>query len=162
MISEHLNKIGKNLDLLLYKYDNIMLIGDLNAGRTKATISDFCEIYNIKHLIEVKTCFKNPTKPTCIDLIVTNRQKWFQDTVVIKTGLPDIYKMSATVTKMYYTKQKPSIIHYGKFKNFLNDSFMKDTEILLSELRNQQNVLFKILKESVNITLDKHAPLKKC
>ena len=82
--------------------------------------------------------------------------------MVIKTGLPDIYKMSATVTKMYYTKQKPSIIHYGKFKNFLNDSFMKDTEILLSELCNQQNVLFKILKESVNITLDKHAPLKKC
>ena len=45
-----------------------MLIGDLNAGRTKATISDFCEIYNIKHLIEVKTCFKNPTKPTCLSL----------------------------------------------------------------------------------------------
>ena len=33
--------------------------------------------------------------------------------------------------------------------------------LLLSKLYNHQNVMFKILKESVDITLDKHAPLKK-
>ena len=69
--------------------------------------------------------------------------------------------MSATVMKMYYTKQKPSIVHYRNFKNFCNDSFIKDIELLLSKLGDQQNVSFKILKESVNITLDEHAPLKK-
>ena len=61
---------------------------------------------------------------------------------------------------MYYTKQKPSIVNYCKFKNFCNDSFIKDTELLLSKLCDQQNVPFKILKESVNMTLDKHAPSK--
>ena len=69
--------------------------------------------------------------------------------------------MSVTIMKMYYAKQKPSIVHYRKFKNFCNDSFIKDTELLLSKLCDQQNVPFKILKESMNITLDKHAPLKK-
>ena len=69
--------------------------------------------------------------------------------------------MSVTVMKMYYAKQKPSIVHYHKFKDFCNNSFIKDTELLLSKLCDQQNVPFKILKESVNITLDKHAPLKK-
>ena len=161
LISKHLNEIGKNLDLLLSKYDNIMLIGDLNAEPTEATVSDFCEIYNLKHLIKDKTCFKNPIKPTCIDLIITNRPKCFQDSVVIETGLSDFHKMSATFMQMYYTKQKPSIVRYHKFKNFCNDSFVKDIELLLSKLCNQQNVLFKILKESVNITLDKHAPLRK-
>ena len=34
-------------------------------------------------------------------------------------------------------------------------------ELLLSKLCDQQNIPFKIPKESVNITLDKHAPLKK-
>ena len=34
-------------------------------------------------------------------------------------------------------------------------------ELLLPKLCDQQNVPFKILKESVNITLDKYAPLKK-
>ena len=153
LISEHLNEIGKNLDLLLSKYDNFMLIGDLNAEPTEAAVSDFCEIYNLKHLIKDKTCFKNPTKPTCIDLIVTNRPKCFQDTVVFETGLSDFPKMSVTVMKMYYAKQKPSIVHYCKFKNFCNDSFIKDTELLLSKLCDQQNVPFKILNESVNITL---------
>ena len=50
---------------------------------------------------------------------------------------------------------------FRKFKNFCNDPFIKDIELLLSKLCNKQNVPFKILKESVNITLDKHAPLKK-
>ena len=54
-----------------------MLIGDINAEPTEATVSDFCKIYNLKHLIKDKTCFKNPTKPTCIDLIVTNKPKCF-------------------------------------------------------------------------------------
>ena len=52
-----------------------MLTGDLNTEPTEDTISDFCEIYNLKPLIKGKTCFKKPTKRTCIDLIVTNRQK---------------------------------------------------------------------------------------
>ena len=161
LISKHLNKIGKNLDLLLSKYDNFMLIGDLNAEPTEATVSNFCEIYKLKHLIKDKTCFKNPTKPTCIDLLITNMPKCFQDSVVIETGLSDFHKMSATVMKMYYTKQKSSIVHYRKFKNFCNNSFIKDIELLLSKLCNQQHVLLKIIKESVNITLDKQAPLKK-
>ena len=63
--------------------------------------------------------------------------------------------------KMYYVKQKPSIIHYHKFKNFCKDSFIKDRELLLWKLYDQQVVPFKILKESVNITLDKHVPVKK-
>ena len=115
MISDHLNKIGKNLDLLLSEYDSFMFICDLNAEPTVAAVSDFCEIFNLKHLIKDKTCFKNPTKPICIDLIVTNRPKCFQD------------KMSVTVIKIYYTKQKPSIVHYCKFKNLCNDSCIKDS-----------------------------------
>ena len=63
--------------------------------------------------------------------------------------------------KMYYVKQKPFIVHYHKFKNFCKDSFIKERELLLSKLCDQQIVLFKIRKESVNITLDTHVPVKK-
>ena len=38
---------------------------------------------------------------------------------------------------------------------------MKYTQLLLSKLDDQQNILLKIIKESVNISLDKHALLKK-
>ena len=77
--------------------------------------------------------------------------------MVFETGLSDFHKMSAAVMKMYYAKQKPSTVHYRKFKNFCNDPFIKDTELLLTKLCDQQNVPFKILKQSVNITLDKYA-----
>ena len=116
LISKHLNEIGKSLDLLLSKYDNFMLIGGLNAEPTEGTLSDFCEIYNLKHLTKDKTCSACSTKPTCIDLIIANRPKCFQDSVVIEIGLSDFHKMSATVMKMYYTKQKSSIVRYLSLK----------------------------------------------
>ena len=70
-----------------------MLIGALNTKPTEAVVSNFFEIYILKQL-RIKR-FKNPTKPSCIDLIVTNRPKCFQDTIVIETGLTDFHKMSA-------------------------------------------------------------------
>ena len=89
LISVHLNEIGKNLDLLLSIYDIVIFMADFNAEPTEVTVSDFCENYNLKHSLKDKTYFKNPTKPTCIDLIVTNRPKCIQDTMVIETGLSD-------------------------------------------------------------------------
>ena len=58
--------------------------------------------------------------------------------MVIETGLSYFHKMSATVIKMHYTKQNPSIVYNHKFKNSGNNSFIKDIEILLSQLCNQQ------------------------
>ena len=51
LISEQLNKIGKKLDLFSPKYDNILLIGDVNAEPPEAILSNFCEFYHLKHLI---------------------------------------------------------------------------------------------------------------
>ena len=42
-------------------------IGDPNAEPTEATVSDFCEICNLRHLIKDKNCYRNPTEPTCVD-----------------------------------------------------------------------------------------------
>ena len=101
---------------MLSTSDNLLLIGDLNVELTEVAVSNFCEIYYLKHLIKDKTRFKNPTNPTCIDLIVTNRPKCFQDTVVFETRLSDFHRMSAAVMKMYFAKQKPSIVHFVSSK----------------------------------------------
>ena len=81
--------------------------------------------------------------------------------MVIETGLSDFHKVSAIVMKMFYTKQKSSLVHYRKFRIFCNHSFIKDIELLLSNLCNPENVPFKILKKPMNIILDKHELLKK-
>ena len=84
-------------------------MGDFNAEPNEPAISDLCEMYN-KNIIKEKTCFKNHKNPTCIDLALTNRPRSFQNSSVIKMGLSDFDKMPVTVTKMYYCKQKPSVI----------------------------------------------------
>ena len=90
-------------------------------------ISNFCDMFNTKNIKE-KTCFKNSENPTCIDLILRNRPRSFQNSTVIETGLSDFHKMCVTVMKMHYCKQKPSVINYRKFKNFSNIAFMKDLD----------------------------------
>ena len=62
---------------------------------------------------------------------------------------------------MYYGKPKPTIIHYRKFKDFNNDSFIKDLQTLLTKSFNEEAIPFQALRESVNVTLEKHAPTKK-
>ena len=144
---------------LTSKYGNNILLGDFNKEPTDTALSNFCEIYNLKDLIKDKTCFKNPSKPICTDLIITNRPKCFQNSMVIETGLSDLHKMCITVMKMYHSKQKPTI-HYCQFKNFNNDAFIKDLKTLLSKSFNEEIIPFQTIRESVNATLEKHAPSK--
>ena len=62
--------------------------------------------------------------------------------------------------KLYYNKQKPSIIYYRQFKDFNNNAFIKDLKTLLSESFNEETIPLQALRESVNVTLEKHAPSK--
>ena len=149
-ISFHLNKLGKNLDTLTSKYDNIILSGAFNTELTYTALSNFCKISNSKNLFKDKTCFKNLNKPSCINLIITNRPESFLNSMVIETGLPDFHKMCIAVIKMYYSKHKPSTIHYRKFKDFNNDAFIKDFKRLLSKSFNEEIIPFQALRESVN------------
>ena len=107
-------------------------MGDFNVEPNDANMKDFCQIYGCKNIVKDKTCFKNPINPTCIDLIITNRPKSFQESEVIETGLSDFHKMSLTVMKVFYNKQKPKIIQYRKYKDFSNEPFMHELESALS------------------------------
>ena len=63
--------------------------------------------------------------------------------------------------KMYYCRQKPSVITYRKFKNFSNIEFMKDLEEHLTKFEHFDNIPSNLFKETVNTILEKHAPTKK-
>ena len=90
--SNYLKEIGNNLDILSSKLANYLIMGDFNAEPNQPAISDFCEIHNTKNIMKEKTCFKNPENPTCIDLILTNRPRSFQNSTFIEKGLPDLQK----------------------------------------------------------------------
>ena len=68
--------------------------------------------YGVKNSVKEKTCFKNPNKPSCIDLFLTNTPKCFQNTKAIACGLSNCHKMILTVIKeaLKKVKQKLNII----------------------------------------------------
>ena len=73
-ISSHLSIVGRSMDA----YDNFLDIGDLNSEISEMVMSEFYDTYNLQNLVKDPTCYKNPSKPTCIDLILTNFPKSFQ------------------------------------------------------------------------------------
>ena len=118
LIDEHLTHIGRGLDSLSSKYDYVILMGDFNADLSNNFVDSFCGSYNLKSLIKKPKCFKIPDHPTSIDLILTNRQKSFQNSTIIETGLSDFHKLTVTVLKSYFKKRKPKELIYRDFKNF--------------------------------------------
>ena len=61
-IRKHLWVVGKNLDSNSSRYEN-----------TEDAMVEFMKVYNLKNSVKRSTCFKNPDKPSCIDLILTNK-----------------------------------------------------------------------------------------
>ena len=59
------------LIILFKSYENIILIGDFNLEISDSHMNSFCAIYHLTSLIE-STYYKNPEKPTWIDLILTS------------------------------------------------------------------------------------------
>ena len=89
-------------------------------------MKDFCDINYLKSLIKEPTCFKNSDKPTCINLILTNRSNLFQHSSTFKTGLSDFHLLTVTEFKMGLQKLKPRVIVYRDYKNFDNAKFRYD------------------------------------
>ena len=143
-IRTYLDQVGQSLNLLIKKFENIIMLGDFNAQITNINIKDFCDTYGLKHLITKPTCFKNAQNPTCIDLIMANSPKSFQNSLCIETGISDYHKPIVTVLKEIIEN-----LHVYKDK-------------LIIELENSGTAKedYEEFKRIFMNTLDKHAPIK--
>ena len=97
--------------------------------------------------------------PTFIDLILTNRPKYFQNSNVFETGLSNCHKLTFTVLKACFQKHKPKVIKYRNYKKIANNLFRND---LLNKLlsKNVQTKHVDLFKDTAQYILDRHAPLK--
>ena len=120
-----------------------------NSEPSENAIIEFCKVYRLKNLVKGATCYKNPEKPSCTDLILTNRPRRFHRCHIIETGLSDFHKMTVTVMVMYFQKQSPRVIHYRDYV-FAN---LHEENIRINQLEKFLNVFKKVF--------DIHAPIKK-
>ena len=122
-ISNFLVAIENILNELCLKYENILLMGDLNSEINEERMAIFCNTYNFQSLVKRPPCFKSIENPSCVDLILTNKSLYFQHTSIIETGLSDFHKLTVTQMKAKFIKQKPKILNYRNYKFFNNDTF---------------------------------------
>ena len=149
--------VGNALDQYLKTYEKFLLLGDFNAEDTEPILSEFLEQYEAKNIMKNKTCFKNPDRPTCIDLFLTNSQHSFQNTMTISTGLSDFHKMIITVLKSSFIKLKARETYYRDYKNFSSNSFREELTLSLGRI----NKGFDSFEDIFMKTLNRHAPMKK-
>ena len=155
----HLNVITKTGDTYYGKYENVVFLEDFNAGIEETSMKSFCETYI---LIKQTTCFKNPEKASCIDLILTNWLNFFQTTCVIETELFDFHRLTVSALKMHFRKLPPRIISYRNFSNYHNANFINSlTEVLFEDENTKSfvkdpNCFYKVCTEVLN----QHPPRK--
>ena len=160
-IDFHLENLNRSLALYSSHYENFIIIGDFNVEANDSAISVFSDTYDLKSLIKEPTCYKNPNKPSCIDLILTNKPRSFQHSCVIETGLSDFHKMTVTVMKILFEKLQPRVVNYRDYKHFENHKFRTDllSELSKANIEENENGLNN-LNNACKRILDIHAPRK--
>ena len=109
-------------------------------------------------MVKKRTCFKNPAKRTCIDLIITSKPGMFQNAKTYETGLSDFHKLVVSTMKLSYKKRLPCMIKYRDYKNFSNEHFKNS---LYEKLTNNTELDYNGFEEIVLNLLSSQAPFKK-
>ena len=102
MTRNYLCALSETLDINSSSYNSFIILGDFTIEMKEQQIKVFCDNYGLKSLIRQPTCYKSPSNPTCIDLILTNAPQKFQCTCVLKTGLSDFHLMTVTVMRKIF------------------------------------------------------------
>ena len=151
-MSNHLAEISKITDLYLTKYDQLFFLGDFNAGLEDISVKNFCSSYNLTSMNNKPTCFKNPDNPSCIDLILTNYSRSFQNSGVIECNR--ILDEHAPQKKRYLrSNQSPfmnkTLVKAIMVRSKLRNVFLKNkTEENRSNYSKQRNLCITFLRKS--------------
>ena len=74
-------------------YENFIFAVDFNCEETEQHLRLFLDQYHAFNIVKEKTCYKSINRPSCIDLFITNRNRSFQNTITLSTGISDFHKM---------------------------------------------------------------------
>ena len=67
LTADYLHCIGRGTDFYSSKYDNFVVLRDLNTEVSNSFLEQFCASYNLKSIIKEPACFKSFDNPSCID-----------------------------------------------------------------------------------------------
>ena len=152
-----LEKISNELNELIKKYENLLLLGDFNMTPDNVAMKEFLSTHDFENLVKSPTCFKG-SNPRCIDLLLTNQSQLFMKTNTFITGISDFHALTTSIMKMPFIKGNPKVNFYRNYKNFEKEKFEEE---LFSKLNNESDLDYDKFEEIFIKVLDYHAPVKK-
>ena len=120
-----ITQLIKILDKCRGSYENTVILGDFNMQPTNRILETFLEDNSFVNLIKSNTCFKSKSG-SCIDLILTNKPKSFQNSGVMETGVSDHHALIFSFLKTTFTKMPPNKLQYRNYKKFEVHSFLQE------------------------------------
>ena len=123
-------------------------------------LDEFCDSFNLTNVITSPTCLTKTHKST-IDLILTNKENFFQKTKVTETGLSDFHRLISTFLRSQLCRLKPKKIYHRNFKNFDKKNFLeevKNTDFRFNSDNPNEN--YEVITNVFSNIVEKHAPIK--
>ena len=151
-------------------YHNFILMGDMNFNMLDnekcSILKDSSNIFCLKNLVKTPTCFTKISKPTLLDVILTNQENKCSKICNFGCRLSDVHNLIAIQVKCERPNVKPKYKKCRSFKNFDVQNFLVDLEYqtwdTISE--DHQNINVSTVYENFNNKFiqiaNKHAPFK--
>ena len=139
------------------EYGNIVLVGDLKLTALNKNLKVFMNaLSDLECLIE-PTCFQS-TSPSCIDLILTNKKDFFENSSVLGVGISNHHNFTVTPLRSQLVKRNAKIKLYRNYNSFDVKLFKADLD---KNLKSKNTVNFSDFQNTFIRVLHKHAPTKK-
>ena len=162
------NELTESLSKAVNNYENILLMGDLNintltqtnSNNTANHLTDFCDLFALSNLVNVKTCTKS-VYGTTLDIMLTNKPRSFYNTSAVTTGLSDCHKLILSCLRAHFKRLPPNKIIYRGYIMFDDAKFLRglDQEMIKGSFY-QHEEAFAVFSSVFRDMVDRHAPLK--
>ena len=122
----------KSYDQMSVKYDNLLILGDLNydllSDQKSTPLTNVCDICDLENIVKCATCFTKGANPTLIDVILTNRKSLLQNVMNFSCGLSDVHNLIAVQIKSNTPSLKNPYKTYRSYKQFNYEAFIQDLD----------------------------------
>ena len=122
----------KSYDQMSVKYDNFLILGDLNydllSDQKRIPLTNVCDICDLEKIVKCATCFTKGADPTLIDVILTNRKSLLQNVMNFGCGLSDVHNLIVVQIKGNTPSLRNRYKTYRSYKQFNYEACIQDLD----------------------------------